>query len=107
MQKHGRALKLALRNWVNNQTGQTKLIETYCSLVLQMSHASDAEKDPQKKAKISAAIKTITEEQWFIDKNRHALYSETFNPYKPFQNKILANKISMALDAMRTLGISR
>lgn len=98
--------KLGVRNFINKHRGQDELIEKYNAAIMAIATASDKSQSGEFKKRALDVLRTIEGGEMVTD-GIASWEQGSFNPYKPFQKKLLRQKIAQLNAAMQELGISR
>ncbi len=99
-----RQLKLNIRNFINDITGQTPKIEEYSYIISTLAKASDKEEDENTKNEIHEAYVELDEEVWITNGHGGGTVSG-FNQYKNFQNNKLALKIETGRELLKKFNL--
>lgn len=99
--------RLGMRDFINRYSGQKRLIDQYYAAVRIIANAaSDKSKSAEFKKRAADVLHAVEGGEMVTD---GAAFWEQggFNPYKPFQKKILRQKITQLAAAIKELGIER
>lgn len=98
--------RLGVRDFINKYSGQKSLIGQYYSAIQMIATASDKSTSADFKKRASDILHEVEGGEWVTD-GVAAWEQGVFNPYKPFQKKILRQKIAQLNAAIKELGLGR
>ncbi|MDE6250591.1 MAG: hypothetical protein K2M34_03085 [Alphaproteobacteria bacterium] len=98
--------KLGMRDLINKYSGQESLIGQYYAAIQVIANASAKSKSAEFKKRAGDILHAVEGGEWVTDGT--AFWEQGgFNPFKPFQKKVLRQKIAQLSAAIKELGIER